>query len=158
MIFSSLKLACIVVVVCGKYIGFQTDVTDCNGIFLFGQRKTQQVQWIQIPTTYTYTSKLAFGLLVREKLKRQTRISVRGEDLLDRMNIGRRSHVQPQIVLDRRLHDGLGRPFHCVVETRMDDVLFGSAGDALLEGSRRDDWNRTGGSVKGFLVRLPHGF
>lgn len=49
---------------------------------------------------------------------------VRGEDLLDRVDVGGGSQVDASVVLHGSLHDSPSGAFHGVVQTRVHDVLL----------------------------------
>lgn len=89
-------------------------------------------------------------------LKCESSVTVRGEDLLDRVDVRGGPQVQSQVVLHRGLHDGTGRALHGVVQARVHDVLLGRTGDALLEGLRRGHGDASSHTAKATLQRLLH--
>ena len=70
-------------------------------------------------------------------------VPVGAEDLLDGVDVGGRPEVQPQVVLDAGVHDGLRRPLHGVVEAGVHNVLLGGTRHLLLKGAGRGDGDGT---------------
>lgn len=73
----------------------------------------------------------------------QASLAVRVVDLLDRVHVGGRAQVEPEVVLHCRRHDCAGRALHRVVQAGVDDVLFRST-LGRLTGDREE---RTGSST-----------
>lgn len=94
----------------------------------------------------------------RIDLKSETSITICGEDFFDWVDVGGRSQVQTQIVFHGRFHDGTGRTLHCVIQSRMYDILFWCAWNALLKWFRWGDGNFTTNTSKATLQRLLHRF
>ena len=71
-------------------------------------------------------------------LRRQASVAISLENFPDGVDIRGSPHVEPEVVLRGRVHDGLGRALHGVVEAGVNDVLLRGAGHSVLEtGGRR---------------------
>ena len=72
-------------------------------------------------------------------LEGKTGVTVRLEDLFDRVDVCGRAEVQSEVVAHGGDHDGARRTLHRVVQPGVHDVLLRGTGDALLEGFGRFD-------------------
>ena len=90
-------------------------------------------------------------------LRRQASVTISLENFPDGVDVRGSPHVEPEVVLCGRVHDGLGRALHGVVEAGVDNVLLRGAGHSVLEAGGRRHVDLSANAPEPALQRLLNG-